>query len=110
MILHRDIYRGNRFKRFGSQVWGAAYRAGSRYVPTPFTGRILLFLVDNRNIESDADKRLGWSELAGEGCLLVPITGGDRGAVLKRPIVKALADNLTERLRDSQARLVERVL
>jgi thioesterase domain-containing protein len=101
MILRRDIYRGDRYRRYRDLVWEANYRAGSRYIPAAYAGRILLFLADNQKVEADADTRLVWCELAHGGCLVVRTNASSMAELLKKPYAKALADNLVERLRES---------
>src|ERR1051326_2953502 len=63
MILRQDVYRGNRYKRYSNLVWEANCRAGSRYVPAPYAGSILLFLAGNLKVEHGVDTRLSWGEL-----------------------------------------------
>ncbi|MBZ5622001.1 MAG: amino acid adenylation domain-containing protein [Acidobacteriia bacterium] len=101
MILRRDVYREDRYKRYRDLVWEANYRAGSRYIPAAYAGRILLFLAGNRKVEADSDTRLAWCELARDGCEVVRTTAGDLMDFLKKPHVKALADKLAEQLRES---------
>jgi thioesterase domain-containing protein len=101
MILRRDVYRGDRYKRYANYVMEATYRAGSRYIPAAYAGRILLFLADNRHIEADSDTRLVWCDLARDGCLVVRTGAGEFWELLKNPHVRALADHLAERLRES---------
>jgi thioesterase domain-containing protein len=103
MILRRDIYRGDRYERYRDLVVEATYRAGSRYIPAAYAGRILLFLAGNRKVEADSDTRLVWCELARDGCLVVRTTAGGGGELLKKPYVNVLADNLAERLRESSS-------
>jgi thioesterase domain-containing protein len=101
MILRRDVYREDKHKRYIDLVVEANYRAGSRYIPSAYAGRILLFFAGNLNIEADLDPRLVWRDLAREGCLVVRTAAGGAGEILTRPHVKALADNMAEWLRDS---------
>ncbi len=77
MILRRDVYRGDRYKRYRDLVVEATYRAGSRYVPAAYAGRILLFLAGNLQVEADSDTRLVWCDLAREGCVVVRTSAAD---------------------------------
>ena len=103
MIRRRDIYREGRYRHYIELLAEANYRAGSRYIPAAYAGRILLFLAGNMKIEADSDPRLVWCELARDGCLVVRTTASDRAELLKKPHVKALAESLAERLRESSS-------
>jgi amino acid adenylation domain-containing protein len=103
MILRRDVYREDTRKRYLDLVVEANYRAGSRYIPAAYAGRILLFFAGNLKVEADSDTRLVWRELAREECLVVRTAAGDAAELLKKPHVKALADNLAEWLRESSS-------
>jgi thioesterase domain-containing protein len=103
MIRRRDIYRGDPYKRYTDLVLEATYRAGSRYIPAAYAGRILLFLAGNLNVEPDQDTRLVWRDLARDGCLVVRTTGSDFGEFLKEPHAKALAEHLAEHLQESSS-------
>jgi thioesterase domain-containing protein len=100
MIVRRDIYRGNVYKRYIEFIVEAAYRAGSRYVPTSYAGDILLFIAGNLKVEAGWDTRLAWRELARDGCAVVRLAAGNFAEVLEKPYVKALADRLMEGLRN----------
>jgi thioesterase domain-containing protein/acyl carrier protein len=109
MMFHRDIYRGDRYKRYSKPLVEANYRAGSHYVPAPFAGRLLLLHAGNRDIGSDTDTRLVWRDLALGGCVVVRTAAASIPDLLKKPHVKALADGLAEQLRESQWRVADRV-
>ena len=79
MILRRDIYRGDSYKRYRDLVFEANYRAGSRYIPTDYPGRILLLLAGNFKVGPELDTRLVWCELARDGCHVVRIPASDLG-------------------------------
>jgi thioesterase domain-containing protein len=99
MILRRDVYRGNRYKRYASLVSEANNRAGSRYIPTPYAGRILLFVAGNRNVDAAWDTRLSWRELALEGYEVFRTDTRDFLGLLKKPHVKTFVGQLNEQLR-----------
>jgi amino acid adenylation domain-containing protein len=103
MLLRRDIYRGDRYKRYRDLVWEASYRAGSRYIPAAYAGRVVLFLAGGLKVEADLDTRLFWLELARGGCEVVRTSAGGFGEFLKKPHAKDLADNLAARLRESRS-------
>jgi thioesterase domain-containing protein len=100
MIVRRDVYRGIEYKRYIDFVVEAAYRAGSRYVPTPYAGDILLFIAGNLRVEAGWDTRLDWRELARHGCAVVRLAAGNAAEVLKKPYVKVMTDRLMEGLRN----------
>jgi hypothetical protein len=100
MILRRDVYRGVDYKRYVDFVVEAAYRAGSRYVPSSYAGSILLFTAGNWNVEPGWDTRMVWRDLALDGCTVVQTAARDFDEILKKPYVKILADRLTEVLRN----------
>jgi amino acid adenylation domain-containing protein len=97
MVYHRDIYRP---KRYRQSVFEANYRAGSRYFPLPFPGRIVLFLTGDEQTENATDTSLVWCELAREGCAVCRNPASDFWELLRKPHVKAFADNLTDRMRE----------
>jgi thioesterase domain-containing protein len=101
MILRKDVYRGDRYKRYRDVVMEANYRAGSRYVPNRYPGRILLLIAENHKVQNDLDTRLVWRELAGKGSLVVRIPARESWELLKKPYVQALAESLTASLRDN---------
>jgi hypothetical protein len=103
MILRRDIYRGDRHKRYRDLVWEANYLAGSRYTPVDYAGHILLFLAGNLKVDADSDTRLVWCELARDGCLVVLTSARNFGELLKKPHVKAFSESLAERLREASS-------
>jgi thioesterase domain-containing protein len=110
MMRRRDVYRGDRYKRYVDRVWEANYRAGSRYVPAAYAGRIVLYLAANLEVAADSDTRLVWCELALDGCEVVRINAAGLGALLKTPHVKVLAEHLAERLREASGAVASRVL
>ena len=100
MILRRDIYRGDNYRRYRDLVVEVTHSAASSYVPGAYPGGILLFLAGNLQVEADWDTRLVWCHLARDGCLVVRTSASDFGELLQKPHVRALADNLAERLRE----------
>jgi thioesterase domain-containing protein len=100
MIVRRDVYRGVEYRRYIDFVVEAAYRAGSRYVPASYPGRILLFVAGNLKVEPGWDTRLAWRELAGDDCPVVRMAASRADDLLKKPYVNTLADELAERLRE----------
>jgi amino acid adenylation domain-containing protein len=106
MVRHRDIYRGEWSASYKNLVIEANYRAGSRYVPAPLPGRLLLFLAANRNRESD-EELLAWSRLARQSCPVFRISGEDVNDLIRYPYVQELAVNLKEQLDESIARAAE---
>ena len=107
MFLYRDFYRGDRYKRNRDLVFEANYRAGSRYIPTPFGGRIVYIMAGSREVDSATDTRLVWCELAAGGCQVVRTRAAELWDLLKTPIVKELADHLGECLAEFEARVAE---
>jgi amino acid adenylation domain-containing protein len=100
MILRRDVYREDRYKRYIDLLVEANYRAGSRYIPAAYPGHILLVYAGTLGIEADLDPRLVWRDLARDGCRVVQTAAGDGNALLTKPHVKALAGSLAEWLRE----------
>jgi amino acid adenylation domain-containing protein len=100
MILRRDVYRGDRYKRYRDLVVEVTYRAASHYVPVAYPGRILLFLAGNLQVEPGSDTRLLWCDLARAGAFVVRTRARDLGELLSKPHVRALAENLTQQLRE----------
>ena len=99
MILQRDVYRGDRFKRYTILLYTANCRAGSRYIPAPYPGHVLVYLAGNLKVDAEFETRLTWCELARGGHEVFEMPAADFKQLLKRPHVKILADNLSERLR-----------
>ena len=95
MLFYRDVYRGDRRKRYMGLVREANYRAGSSYVPTPYAGAIHLFLVGDRYGETPADTRLVWCSLS-SNCTVVPNGVADVIDFLKKPYVKVFAERLEQ--------------
>ena len=100
MIFRRDFYRGDSHKRYKDLVVEVTHCAASRYVPAAYPGRILLFLADNLEVEASCDTRLVWCDLARMGSSVVKTSAHDFGELLRKPHVRALAENLAEQLRD----------
>jgi len=104
MALSKSIRSKDHAVRRGEQVIRANHRAGARYVPSRYPGRILLFLPTDGAVELDRDPRLVWGTFAEKGCRVIHVTG-DRGNLLNRPHVQVLAANLTEQLHEAQSRV-----
>ena len=66
----------------------------------PILGGSCSFCAGNLQVEADWDTRLVWCHLARDGCLVVRTSASDFGELLQKPHVRALADNLAERLRE----------
>jgi amino acid adenylation domain-containing protein len=103
MLLYRDIYRGDRQKRYRDLIFEANYRAGSRYVPTAFAGHTQLFLAGGRHVEPDKDTRLVWRDLS-ESCDVVRNAAPDAMDLLGKPQVEIFANNLAKWMYESQMR------
>jgi amino acid adenylation domain-containing protein len=101
IILRRDVYREGRYRHYIELLAEANYRAGSRYIPAAYPGRILLVYAGNLNIEADRDTRLVWRNFARGGCRVVRTAAAWGTEVLTKPHVKALAGSLAEWLRES---------
>jgi len=100
MICRRDVYRKDRYMLYRDLVVEATYRAGSRYILAPYPGRILLFLAGGLQVEADLDTRMVWCDVARDGCRVFRTSASDFGGLLKTPHLKALANDLTEQLRE----------
>jgi amino acid adenylation domain-containing protein len=100
IILRRDVYRGDRYKRYREIVVDATHRAASRYVPAPYPGPVLLFLAGNLQVEADSDTRLIWRDLARGGATVVRTRARDFGELVRKPHVRTIAENLAEPLRE----------
>ncbi|HEY7387937.1 MAG TPA: amino acid adenylation domain-containing protein [Bryobacteraceae bacterium] len=107
MLLYRDVYRGDRYKRNHDLVFEANYRAGSRYIPGPYAGRIVHIVAGNLKVDRAIDTRLVWCDLAAGGCEMVGTSAARMWDLLKQPEVKELAERLTERLTEFEARAAE---
>jgi amino acid adenylation domain-containing protein len=101
IILRRDVFREGKYGHYIEILAEANYRAGSRYTPAVYPGRILLVYAGNLKIEADRDTRLVWRNLARDGCRVVRTAAAWGGEVLTKPHVKALAGGLAEWLRES---------
>jgi len=99
MISLRDVYRKDRYKLYRDLVVETMYRAGSRYIPAPYPGRILLFLVGGLQVGADLDTRV-WCDLAPDRCRVFRTSASDFGGLLKTHHLRALANSLTEQLRE----------
>jgi hypothetical protein len=100
MISLRDVYRKDRYKLYRDLVVETTYRAGSRYIPAPYPGRILLFLAGGLQVEADLDTRMVWCDVARDRCRVFRTSASDIGELLKTPHLRALAEDLAERLRE----------
>ena len=100
MISLRDVYRKDRYKLYRDLVVEATYRAGSRYIPAPYPGRILLFLAGGLQVGADLDTRMVWCDVASDRCQVFRTSASDIGGLLKTPHLRALANSLTEQLRE----------
>jgi hypothetical protein len=100
MISLRDVYRKDRYKLYRDLVVEATYRAGSRYIPAPYPGRILLFLAGGLQVGADLDTRMVWCDVARDRCQVFRTSASDIGGLLKTPHLRALANSLTEQLRE----------
>jgi hypothetical protein len=102
MILSRDVYRGDQYKRYRDLAVEATYRACSRYIPAAYPGRISLFLAGHLEIEANSDTRLCWCDFARDGCLVVRTNARALSSeILKRPYVEAVADQLAQQMRQT---------
>ena len=106
MLFYRDVYRGDRRKRYRDSVFEANYRAGSRYLPAPYAGSAHLFLANDKFVETVADTRLVWRELI-ENCIVVPNPVGDSMDLLQKPYVQVFADRLAQWMWESYMAAVE---
>jgi thioesterase domain-containing protein len=100
MLFYRDVYRGDRQKRYGHLVFESNYRAGSRYIPAPYPGRVHLFLAGDRNGETATDTRLAWCDLSGDSVVVRNAVTGVMD-LLKKPYVNVFAERLAEWMRDA---------
>lgn len=107
MLLYRDVYRGDRYKRNRDLVFEANYRAGSSYIPGPYAGRIVHIVAGNLKVDPATDTRLVWRGLAAGGCEMVGTSAARLFDLLRQPQVKELADRLAERLVEFEARAAE---
>ena len=103
MVVRRDIYRGDPYKRYTDLVFEATCRAASRYTPAAYPGRILLFLAGNLKVEKELDTRLTWCDLACNGCVVVRTAADGPLDLLKEPHARTLANEMAERLRESSS-------
>lgn len=103
MILRRDIYRGDRYKRDKDLVVEITHRAGSQYTPTTYSGSVLLILAGNLETDADSDTRMVWRGLARGGCAVVRTPASSFGELLKKPHVKVLAESVAARLRENSS-------
>lgn len=99
MILRHDVYRGDRYKRYQDLIVEATYRAASRYVPTGYPGRISLFFASNLEVKANSDTRLCWRDFARKGSVVIRMDARDLSEILRRPHVEAIADNLSQQMR-----------
>jgi amino acid adenylation domain-containing protein len=100
MLFYRDVYRGDRRKRYEGLVNEANYRAASSYVPTPYPGAIHLFLAGDGYGETPADTRLAWCSLS-SNCTVVPNAVAEVADFLRKPYVKVFAERLADWARKS---------
>jgi hypothetical protein len=109
VMLHSDVDSTHQSAYYKERVTRANHRAASRYVPSRYPGRILLFVPTEGNLEPDGDPRLVWGTLADKGCRVIRITG-HRGNLLNRPHVQVLANKLTEQLHELQSRMASQAV
>lgn len=83
-----------------SPVWKSNSKAGRKYMPKPYSGKLTYFWAEDR-LQDPLDRRKGWWPLAEGGVELHRVPGGHTG-MLREPHVQTLAKRLKECLALSQ--------
>ena len=94
MILHRDVYRGDRGILYQEIVVKANYEAMMAYKPKSYAGRLHIIIASNRPIDSVHDARLNWNLLAEGGSSVESMSVEDSGRMFIDPHVQDLAQRL----------------
>ena len=76
--------------------------AMSRYKPRPYDGSTMIVLADAGGADPGTDPRLGWTALAGGGSEVYKLKGPNADALMREPMVSALASHLKEGLAAAQ--------
>ena len=98
-------------ERVGRVFWPAAikqarvvgYRAATGYTPKPYPGRATLFRATEQPRGIYPDRTLGWGGLV-QGGLKIYSTPGHHGAIVREPRSRVLAQQLTDALRNAEAK------
>jgi aspartate racemase len=106
-IVYPAVVREGTLPRVMKQVQEANRLAEHRYVPRPFDGRITLFWCSELPVRAYQDRRLGWSEIAGDG-LEVEVVPGNHMSMVEEPHVSVLAAKLRQALDRSDRQYVRR--
>jgi amino acid adenylation domain-containing protein len=77
------------------------WRAGQKYVPRVYPGRVTLFRASNQPLGIYPDLTLGWDGLAASGLEIYEVPG-HHGAIVVEPYVRALAEELSRVLEKAQ--------
>ena len=83
------------------KVKNANSLAGGSYYPQPYNGKVTLFWCSEVPSRSYQDRRLGWSEVAGDG-LEVHVIPGNHMTMVDHPHVAVMADKLRTCLEKSR--------
>ncbi len=80
------------------QIW----RAGQKYVPEVYSGKVTLFRASNQPLGIHPDPTLGWEGLAAGG-LEIHEVPGHHGSIVAEPFVRVLAEQLRNLLEKAQS-------
>jgi amino acid adenylation domain-containing protein len=93
IVARRDLFRGSRSEFYLSLVRETNLRAFQLYKPCAYSGPVVLFCAEGREVDPESDYRLAWRQFI--AALEVRSTpGADSGLILTEPYVQVLADQL----------------
>jgi thioesterase domain-containing protein len=75
-------------------------QASASYVPSPYSGELVLFRAIERDPFEACDRDMGWTSLAAGGLQIFDVPGDHLG-ILKDPNVRVMAEQLQAKLRAS---------
>ncbi len=89
--------------RTETMLQAANINAAVNYKPTPFTGRLSVFRVQERTVVDKFDRYLGWGGLADDGVDVYDVPGNHVSAT-EEPYVRVLAEGFRDAIRMARER------
>jgi acyl-CoA synthetase (AMP-forming)/AMP-acid ligase II len=94
LMARRDPFRRFRGGLYHTAVYEANRRAGSRYIPGPFSGPTILCITRDRPVRGERDYRPDWMRLVPQCGGPIAVSGCDSGDMLNLPHVVELASRV----------------